>query len=82
MAYEMKEGEITLFINDKTSDNQPDMKGKAMVKGEILDVAVWRRESANGTIRHSGTIKVKEPYKKTEQRSEPPVTDDGLGLPF
>lgn len=81
MAYEMKEGEITVFENQKSSDKQPDYKGSLMINGQLKDVALWRKESANGSIRWSGTVK--EPYKKTEQRSEQqPSKEDNSDLPF
>ena len=49
MAYEMKPDTGSLFENDKKDrDSQPDMKGKAKVRGKDVWVAAWWNESRNG----------------------------------
>lgn len=49
MAYEMKPDTGSLFENDKKDrDSQPDMKGKAKVRGKDVWVAGWWNESRNG----------------------------------
>ena len=70
--YEVKEGDIALFINDKEgNDNRPDLTGYAMIGGEKKDVSVWAKDS--GKLRFSG--KVQEAYnsgnsgRKTSQTS-------------
>ena len=62
MAYEMREGEFTLFKNnDKEPDSkQPDYTGKIMVGGEIKRLAAWVKEGKGGKF-FSG--KVSEPMK-------------------
>ena len=46
MAYEMKEGEFTLFVNNK-GDNQkrPDRRGELMIGGKLYRLSGWIRES-------------------------------------
>ena len=46
MAYEMKEGEFTLFANNK-GDNpkRPDRRGELMIGGKLYKLSGWIRES-------------------------------------
>ena len=47
MAYEMKEGDISVFPNDKEgNENRPDLTGKVLLKGEEMRVALWEKESS------------------------------------
>lgn len=48
MAYQQKEGQGSLFKNDKQNDRQPDFKGTLMIKGVLYEVAAWNRTSQNG----------------------------------
>jgi len=48
MAYELKEGQGSLFKNDKQNDRQPDFKGSIMIKGVLYSVSAWNRTSQNG----------------------------------
>jgi hypothetical protein len=51
MAYELKDGQGSLFINDKKEPGsmQPDRTGKLMINGQMYKVAGWLKKSANGT---------------------------------
>lgn len=61
MAYEMNNGDLSLFVNDrKESDRHPDYKGKALIEGTLYDVAVWRRTDRNGNEYFSGKISVRQ----------------------
>ena len=94
MAYEHKEGKGTIFPNDyKISDNHPDYRGKAMWKGEIIEISLWKGETQAGVERFS--VSISEPRQKsaTPQRvvsSSPkapqpkftPQEDDGDSIPF
>lgn len=83
MAYEMKEKTFSLFENDKKgNDKAPDWRGKALIDGKEMRVAIWKRKSASGIEYLSGTIE--EPFKPAEQpaKEEPiaeAVSDD---IPF
>ena len=46
MAYELEEGNISVFVNDK-GDNpkRPDYTGKCMVDGQELQISLWNSTS-------------------------------------
>ena len=68
MAYERKDGDITLFANDKGgNDKRPDYKGTALIGGVEFEVALWNRVSQKGTAFLSGSIK---PTAKKENPKE------------
>lgn len=41
----MREGDISLFKNDKKTpgSNQPDMRGKAMINGQVFKISAWSK---------------------------------------
>lgn len=59
------------FQNKKTSDKQPDYKGKAIIDGKEKEVAIWVKKDKNGKDYFS--ISFSEPYKggKDEEGSTP-----------
>ena len=61
MAYELEEGNISVFVNDK-GDNpkRPDYTGKCMVDGQELQISLWKSTSKNGLDYLSG--KISPPY--------------------
>lgn len=49
MAYQQKEGQGSLFINEKTSNNnQPDYKGSILIDGKLYDLAAWHTVAKTG----------------------------------
>jgi len=45
-----KENTGSLFKNDKKeNEKQPDYKGKINIRGEVMEIALWVRESSKGT---------------------------------
>ena len=48
MAYEHKEGQGSLFNNEKQNDRQPDFKGTIVIGGTTYEIAAWNRTSQNG----------------------------------
>lgn len=48
MAYQQKEGQGSLFKNDKQNDRQPDFRGTIMIKGVTYSISAWNRTSQNG----------------------------------
>lgn len=48
MAYEHKEGQGSLFKNEKQNDRQPDFKGTILIGGITYEVAAWERISQKG----------------------------------
>ena len=76
MAYEHKENSGSLFKNeDKKSDNHPDYKGKINVKGELLDVSGWIKDT-NGKKWLS--LSVREPRQVDANVPSESVTPDDL----
>jgi|GEM_PF-942273 len=57
MAYEHKEGKGSIFPNDyKLQDTHPDFRGKAMWKGEIIEISLWEGETQSGVKKFSVSI--------------------------
>lgn len=48
MAYQQKEGQGSLFHNDKQNERQPDFKGTILIKGITYNISAWNRTSQNG----------------------------------
>jgi uncharacterized protein (DUF736 family) len=59
--YVQKEGTGTLFKNDKTSENQPDYKGKCLVDGKNKSISAWLNTSKDGKTRYLA-LKLQDPY--------------------
>lgn len=77
MAYEIKDNTFSLFENDKKgNDKAPDYRGKGMVDGKEVRVAVWKRTSASGINYLSGTIE--EPFKSSEPAHEEPAKEEPI----
>lgn len=83
MAYEMKEKTFSLFENDKKGNEKaPDYKGKGLIDGKEVRIAVWQRKSASGIEYLSGTIEEAEKPAETpapEKPLEEAVADE---IPF
>ena len=61
MAYELEEGNISVFVNDKGDNpNRPDMTGRGMVWGKAVEISLWHSTSKSGVDYMSGRIQ--EPY--------------------
>lgn len=48
MAYQHKEGQGSLFKNEKQNERQPDLRGSIMIKGVTYNISAWNRTSQNG----------------------------------
>lgn len=58
-GYEMKEGQVSVFINDKQgNEKRPDYTGKALLNGKEYRVSFWKEKSASGMTYLSGTIQL------------------------
>lgn len=80
MAYEQKANSGALFINEKQSGSQPNLRGSIHVdkvllenlinqtKGQLVEIAIagWNKKSAAGKSYIS--LAASEPYKKDEQQ--------------
>jgi hypothetical protein len=64
MAYEHKEGKGSIFPNDyKLQETHPDYRGKAMWKGEIIEISLWEGETQAGVKKFS--VGISEPRQKS-----------------
>ena len=81
MAYELKEKNFSLFLNDKKgNDKAPTWKGKGLIDGKEVRIAVWQRKSASGIEYLSGTIEEPQPAQeeKPAQSDKEVVVDDSI----
>jgi len=85
MAYEKKEGDISIFKNNfKNAKNQPDYKGSYRKNGRDYQVALWIKEDKNGKKFFTGKLSDDEvKAKPTEERTIYPAASQGSdNLPF
>ena len=72
MAYQQKEGQGSLFKNDKQSERQPDFRGTIMIKGVLYEVAAWNRTSQNGREYISLQASEPDPERAARRSQEAP----------
>ena len=49
MAYEAKDGDISVFVNDKGgNDKRPDWRGDALIGGVKYRVSLWEKKGGKG----------------------------------
>ena len=67
MAYEIEEGKVSLFKNDKgDNEKRPDYTGKGKVDGSMKEFALWKRETKSGTTMLF--VKWSEPQEKFQSK--------------
>jgi hypothetical protein len=65
MAYEHKEGKGSIFPNDyRLNDTHPDFRGKAMWKGQLIEISLWEGETQAGVKKFS--VSISEPRAKSD----------------
>ena len=65
MAYEHREGKGSLFPNDyKLQETHPDYRGKAMWKGEIIEISLWKGQTQAGVEKFG--VSISEPRQKSD----------------
>ena len=79
--YETKNNSGAIFKNNKTSETQPDYRGKVKVNNVEMDVSLWVKESAKGVKYFSASFQ--EPFTKPTT-TEPNVKINNIenDLPF
>jgi uncharacterized protein (DUF736 family) len=78
---EAKNNSGAIFKNDKkTKETHPDYRGKVMVNGKEMEVALWVKESAKGLKYFSAAFS--EPYVPTEAPRIQVQQIDEDDLPF
>ena len=78
MAYEQKEGTVTIFTNKhKTNDKAPSHVGTAKIDGRELDISLWVRETKTTPPKKyfSGTIKPKR-VSEPSAPDQPPSDEE------
>ncbi len=85
MAYEMKEGDISIFRNADATGNQPTYRGICLVDGKEKEISLWVKESGENS-KNPGTKffqgKIKEKYVKPNGEAPPPEAEVEDDLPF
>lgn len=69
MAYERKNGELSLFKNEyKDNEKKPDYKGRGLdLDGNEVTVAAWVRKDRNGKSYMSLKLERKDDYRSGAQ---------------
>lgn len=83
MAYEIKNNTFSLFENDKKGNEKaPDLKGKGLVDGKEVKVAVWKRKSQSGVEYWSGVVEETVKQEVAQPVEEPKPEDVSDAIPF
>ena len=88
MAYEMKNGQGSLFKNDKEgNDARPDYTGKLMVDGQLYRVAGWIKASGRSGEKYMSLHAeafTERPARPANEPTNNPVAegDGGEDIPF
>lgn len=86
MAYELREGQGSLFKNKhKTADNHPNARGELLLDGVLYEVSAWTKKTKLGEPWQSLQVKRKEPRPQAEptwgsDRKAAPDFDDDLAF--
>lgn len=75
--YEQKEGQGSLFKNEKKTGTQPDYRGSIKVKNETFVLAGWVKESKTG--KKFLSLKIESQDLTPKKNESEPQSDD---LPF
>jgi len=80
MAFELKDGQGTLFVNDKQgNEKRPDRRGEVNIGGTIYKLSGWLKEGKSGPW-----LSLKCEVKDDEPRAPAKATNDNERdpLPF
>lgn len=78
MAFELREGQGTLFKNEKQNDRQPDYKGTILIGGTTYEIVAWEKTSKRGEKFYS--LQASLPIEKDE-KSVPASYSDTQNTP-
>lgn len=87
MAFELREGQGSLFKNGKREEgsNQPNARGDCMIGGVVYEISAWTKESRLGIKFQSLSFKPKQertPAQRTERVPKEPVPQSDTSEPF
>lgn len=70
MAYELREGQGSLFRNEnRNNDKAPHARGEALIGGVVYEIAAWTKEGRKGKFQ-SLSIKPKEQRRDQPQQRQ------------
>ncbi len=83
MAYEYKEGQGSLFVNNKDGvESRPDRTGRMMLGGKMYRISGWIKESTNGG-KPWLSLSIQEEKPKEEAAPAPaPKPEPDQDIPF
>jgi hypothetical protein len=81
MAYESKDGQGALFINDKQNDGQPDRRGYIMWCGKRIEIAGWIKPGRDGKPPWL-SLKAQEPREQNQGGGAASKPQSREGSPF
>lgn len=70
MSYEIREGEGSLFANERKEGKQPDYRGQVRIGGVLYRLSGWKRTSKSGT-RWLALKADEEHQQRTEAKAAP-----------
>jgi len=82
MAYEMREGSGSLFVNDyKEKPSQPDYKGEALLDGKVIKIVAWEKSTVGGKAFFGLSLEYKGESILASLDSKPYVATASNGVP-
>lgn len=82
MAYEKKNYDFVLFINQKKSATSPDVSGNIFINGEEIALVGWKKTTSKGIECYSGCMGRKS--EKPQESKDKEFQDNGFDneIPF
>lgn len=68
MSYEKKEGQGSLFVNDKKNDKQPDFVGEGLFEGKTIKISAWKKVSKGG--KHYLSLSLQKPLESEKNKTK------------
>ena len=83
MGYEQREGQGSLFVNDrKQSETHADYQGSIMVGGVEYWLNGWKKETRDGKRWLSLSMKPKQPRADSQGVTDDDMADIGEDIPW
>jgi hypothetical protein len=80
MAYELREGQGSLFKNEnRTGDNQPNARGDALIGGVVYEISAWTKEGKKGKFQ---SLSIKPKQERQRQADDGPADEPFDSIPF
>jgi hypothetical protein len=83
MAFELKDGQGTLFVNDKQGvESRPDRRGQINIAGTVYELSGWIKKSSKGTVWLSLSAQIPRANAPAETASKAKQIDPDEDVPF